>query len=123
MTILALGPWEPDKGPFSATSIDTVMNLNPVANGWGPFPDLAEIGSALARGMPRLLVRAQGRRLVRAARRHGGGPVQVRHDHAGLDRDFRAVGALRGRRRAALAGAAVRQPVHRGQPRRSAASL
>jgi hypothetical protein len=48
MTALALGPWEPDKGPLSATSIDTVVNLNPLANGWGPFPDLVEIGSALA---------------------------------------------------------------------------
>jgi hypothetical protein len=47
MTVLALGPWEPDKGPFSAASIDTVANLNPLANGWGPFPSLVEVGSAL----------------------------------------------------------------------------
>lgn len=47
MTTFPLGPWEPDKGPFSAASIDTVMNLNPLANGWGPYPQLQEIGNSL----------------------------------------------------------------------------
>lgn len=31
-------PYEPDKGPFSGTSIDTVVNALPLANGWGPMP-------------------------------------------------------------------------------------
>jgi hypothetical protein len=47
MPTLPFYPWEPDKGPLSNTSIDQVMNLNPLANGWGPFPDLVETGSAL----------------------------------------------------------------------------
>ena len=46
--MIPFGPWEPDKGRFSPDTIDTVNNLNPLANGWGPFADLEEVGSALA---------------------------------------------------------------------------
>lgn len=40
--------FEPDKGPFSETSTDYVMNVTPIANGWAGFPDLSAISSALA---------------------------------------------------------------------------
>jgi len=44
---LLFGPFEPDKGPFNPDTIDTVENLNPLAVGWGPFPELVETGTAL----------------------------------------------------------------------------
>lgn len=47
MSIHPLGPWEPDRGPFNPDTIDTVSNFNPLANGWGPFPDLEAVGSSL----------------------------------------------------------------------------
>lgn len=40
-------PFEPDKGPFSATSCDSAMNVLPVANGWGPFSSLSDLSAAL----------------------------------------------------------------------------
>jgi hypothetical protein len=47
MALLSFGPWEPDKGPFSAQTIDVCLNLNPLAGGWGPFPDLVDVGASL----------------------------------------------------------------------------
>jgi hypothetical protein len=40
-------PWEPDKGPFSETSTDHVVNVTPISNGWAGFPDLSAISSAI----------------------------------------------------------------------------
>lgn len=42
-------PWEPDKGPYSPTSTDYVLNVAPIANGYGPFNDLSEISDALGK--------------------------------------------------------------------------
>lgn len=41
-------PWEPDRGPYSATSTDNVLNVTPVANGWGPFNSLSDVSTALS---------------------------------------------------------------------------
>lgn len=41
-------PLEPDKGPFSSTSVQTATNVLPLANGWGPMPSLSDLSSALA---------------------------------------------------------------------------
>jgi hypothetical protein len=46
-TPLVFGPWEPDKGSLSATSIDTVVNALPLSNGWGPMPNLTAFTQAL----------------------------------------------------------------------------
>lgn len=46
-TSIAFGPWEPDKGEFNPDTIDTVLNMNPLSVGWGPFPELEEVGSSL----------------------------------------------------------------------------
>lgn len=46
--MLAAAPFEPDKGPFSETTTDYVMNVTPIANGYGPFPDLSALSTALA---------------------------------------------------------------------------
>lgn len=40
-------PFEPDKGPFSATSTDNVTNALPTAMGWGPHPQLSDLSAAL----------------------------------------------------------------------------
>lgn len=40
-------PWEPDKGPYSSTSTDWVLNVTPIANGYGPFGNLAALSSGL----------------------------------------------------------------------------
>jgi hypothetical protein len=40
-------PYEPDKGPFSATSTDGGQNILPISNGWGPMTDLVETGDSL----------------------------------------------------------------------------
>lgn len=40
-------PFEPDKGPFSATSTDGGQNILPISNGWGPMPNLVETGDSL----------------------------------------------------------------------------
>ena len=39
--------WEPDKGPFSETTTDYVMNVTPISNGWAGMPDLSVLSSAL----------------------------------------------------------------------------
>lgn len=39
--------FEPDKGPFSESSTDYVMNVTPISNGWAGFPDLSALSSAL----------------------------------------------------------------------------
>lgn len=44
---LPLGPWEPDAGPYSGTSLDKVTNAVPRTNGWGPCPSLSPISSSL----------------------------------------------------------------------------
>jgi hypothetical protein len=40
-------PYEPDKGPFSGSSSDSVLNVLPVANGYGPFKSLNDVSEAL----------------------------------------------------------------------------
>lgn len=45
--MIGFPPYEPDKGPFSATSIDIVVNALPLSNGWGPMPTLSEYSEAL----------------------------------------------------------------------------
>lgn len=45
--MIPFNPWEPDKGPFSGTSIDTVVNALPLSNGWGPMPSTAEFTLSL----------------------------------------------------------------------------
>lgn len=45
--MIPLLPFEPDKGPYAAGSIDYVMNALPVANGWGPMPSLSAVSDSL----------------------------------------------------------------------------
>lgn len=40
-------PWEPDKGPYSATSSDNVLNVLAIMNGWGPMPSLTSVSNSL----------------------------------------------------------------------------
>lgn len=47
MTTIPFGPWEPDKGPLNPDTVNVVSNLNPLVNGWGPFPSLQGIGLAI----------------------------------------------------------------------------
>lgn len=39
--------WEPDKGPYSASSTDVVLNVLPISNGYGPFASLEEVSDSL----------------------------------------------------------------------------
>ena len=41
------GPFEPDKSMFNGTASASVVNVMPVANGWGPMPGLTTISAAL----------------------------------------------------------------------------
>lgn len=45
--MIFFGPWEPDKGPFNPDTIDTVSNMAPISNGWGPQAGLDVIGNSL----------------------------------------------------------------------------
>lgn len=40
-------PFEPDKGPYSATSSDSVLNVLAILNGWGPMPSLTSVSDSL----------------------------------------------------------------------------
>lgn len=40
-------PYEPDKGPYSASSTDKALNVIPIANGYGPFSELSDVSSSL----------------------------------------------------------------------------
>lgn len=40
-------PFEPDKSPFNAGASGSVVNVLPVADGWGPMPQLSEVSEAL----------------------------------------------------------------------------
>ena len=40
-------PWEPDKGVLSQTSLDYVMNVLPLPEGWGPIPALTLYSDSL----------------------------------------------------------------------------
>lgn len=41
------GPFEPDKSKFNGSASASIINVMPVANGWGPMPGLTEISEAL----------------------------------------------------------------------------
>lgn len=45
--IIPLPPFEPDKSPFNTASSKTIVNAQPVADGWGPMPGLTEISASL----------------------------------------------------------------------------
>src|SRR5262245_47815601 len=45
--MIPLGPYEPDKGALNRDTIDTVVNLLPLSNGWGPMSDTTEFSDAL----------------------------------------------------------------------------
>lgn len=45
---IPLGLFEPDKSKFNGSAIGYCVNAQPVANGWGPMPDLSVISAALA---------------------------------------------------------------------------
>ena len=48
VTIFPLNlPWEPDKGSMSGSSLDYVMNVLPLPEGWGPVPALNMYSQAL----------------------------------------------------------------------------
>lgn len=40
--------FEPDRSDFTGSASNNVVNAQPVADGWGPMPDLVEISQALA---------------------------------------------------------------------------
>lgn len=40
-------PYEADKGPYSATSTDNVLNVLAILNGWGPMPSLTSVSDSL----------------------------------------------------------------------------
>lgn len=40
-------PWEPDRIKYAAGASINIVNSIPIADGWGPFPDLTVISSAL----------------------------------------------------------------------------
>ena len=41
------GPFEPDKSQFNGSTSANIVNARPVANGWGPMPDLTAISDSL----------------------------------------------------------------------------
>lgn len=45
--MISLGPWEPDSFVLNDSKVATALNVLPVANGWGPAPDVTVISSAL----------------------------------------------------------------------------
>lgn len=45
--VVALAPWEPDKGPFNVGTSDSVNNVLPIINGWAGMPGMSEISAAL----------------------------------------------------------------------------
>jgi hypothetical protein len=46
--VIAFPPFEPDRSIFNPASSVNVINCVPVADGWGPLPDLTMISTALA---------------------------------------------------------------------------
>jgi len=45
--IIPFPPFEPDRSNFAGSASNNVVNAQPVADGWGPMPDLVEISQAL----------------------------------------------------------------------------
>ena len=45
--MIPFAAFEPDKSPFNVISGDTLQDVLPVADGWGPLPDLTEVSGAL----------------------------------------------------------------------------
>ena len=48
MTIIPFAAYEPDKSIFDTSVTDTIKNVVPTANGYGPFRDFSPLSSALA---------------------------------------------------------------------------
>lgn len=47
MSLLTFNDWRPDTSNYQGTSLNSVLNMQPRGDGWGPFPSLSTYTSAL----------------------------------------------------------------------------